>query len=543
MRGLLKAGWWMAKALNQNVVMEYELRLGQVLREFAKQAITNIKKGRCHRMVTSIDKQRLVELLREWIASQSSIIGRSVEDHRARLAAIWGEALRLGEGNIGLALKVAAEATNTSKQPFESKAHHTSVMNALPSLVFGQEEPYKGDDKPQHFFSAAGLSYEWGALVSKTIGRLLEKRQEQYGGTYDLGDIYVDDLGADFAAFLRSAPTTTPQLFFRTPNESMGDAATRLSEHGEKVEAPQLSMPAYLPPWRKGLAIGAGGVAVAAVAATRYRNSSSSTKSSSGGTWSSTSSGRGSSSGGTTGGGGSGGTSSSTSSDKSSWREPADVGNRQSSGGGTGAGSSSGGTTGGGGSGGTGRGSGGEGSGGTASGGGTGGGSTAGGGATSGSTSSGTASAGNEEDEEFEATYVSPSGESQTYVGTTEGEGSHTVDSQTNDDTDDDTEFWPSELDRPRTLSLGQLVDLIARKIGNAAQPREDAGSAGGAVQHRPGYGLYDPTETGPTEIGSSLGVAPRRPGGYTDPSDEPARRGGPPSGSDPGHVSVPPPR
>jgi hypothetical protein len=90
------------------------------------------------------------------------------------------------------------------------------------------------EDKVQHFFRLALISYTWGPGAAKNIGRLYERLDQVKAlfkdtGGYDVGDVHADDLGADFGFNARLAPTSSIRFFVRHPNETLGGAIVRLS--------------------------------------------------------------------------------------------------------------------------------------------------------------------------------------------------------------------------------------------------------------------------------------------------------------------------
>ena len=99
--------------------------------------------------------------------STMMITGQPPAAHQARLDHIWQRALQLAGGDVGKALFIAAAASGTAERWDESRKEYRATMNGIPSQAFGKYGI--GDDKPQHFFTLALISYRpraWGLRVS-----------------------------------------------------------------------------------------------------------------------------------------------------------------------------------------------------------------------------------------------------------------------------------------------------------------------------------------------------------------------------------------
>jgi hypothetical protein len=175
-----------------------------------------------------------VHVLRQWLRQRRNAIGPrdTADEHRLQVERIWLEALRLAQGRVPRALDIAFKAVKSRRQPGESSAEHQARQGGLPSAVFGPAaSTYGGVDKLQHFFGAARLAHAWGAATARWAGRAwesLDQLRKMIGRKpvgYDLGDVYADDLGAEFGRAVRRSPTTSIRFFTRPHRAAPGAAA------------------------------------------------------------------------------------------------------------------------------------------------------------------------------------------------------------------------------------------------------------------------------------------------------------------------------
>ena len=145
--------------------------------------------------MTNSSHQVEAEAFREYLRlPQNKITPQDpVSRHHEAIKMIWEYGLNLAHGNPLLALELCKDAVKGDPQPGEVNKQQKDLfpdkyelyvhrLDGIPSLAFGTTELYKGDDKVQHFFSAAyqtylvsvhsttGLGELWGHIA----GRLVE---------------------------------------------------------------------------------------------------------------------------------------------------------------------------------------------------------------------------------------------------------------------------------------------------------------------------------------------------------------------------------
>lgn len=179
-----------------------------------------------------------VEQLREWLRNPELAIGggASVALHRQQLDDIWQEALRIAEGDIAEALRIATIATDTdashasgeSRDKRDGRAYHLFLdrQDGIPSRAFGAHGIFEGEDKVKHFFRCAELAYlthfESGVrFAGKAYEAWNWMRSLPKGDGYDDGDVWADNLGAAFGMMLVDDPYASIYRFLQSPNQDV----------------------------------------------------------------------------------------------------------------------------------------------------------------------------------------------------------------------------------------------------------------------------------------------------------------------------------
>ncbi len=177
-----------------------------------------------------------VELLRNYLRNRANWVTQkdSISRHQEKMEAIWQQALKISNGDVGEALSLCAEAVKSGPQRGElsRKDYDEQVaarpkdsatlkqqweryhdrLNGIPTRAFG--EPAAGpdditdEDKPQHFFTMAKLAFKYGRDTSQLAGYVREFIDElklYFGrdtGGWDSRDLVANKRGAEFGAAL-----------------------------------------------------------------------------------------------------------------------------------------------------------------------------------------------------------------------------------------------------------------------------------------------------------------------------------------------------
>lgn len=107
----------------------------------------------------------------------------------------------------------------------ERDADFKLLDKTLPRNLYADQPQKPDNDKLQHFFASAWLTYIFNdAELADIIGLKVEKYEDLIvkGDAYDERDIRTNRLGQQFAVLLRDNPNTLPSQLFRKWNEEYG---------------------------------------------------------------------------------------------------------------------------------------------------------------------------------------------------------------------------------------------------------------------------------------------------------------------------------
>ncbi|MGZ5243604.1 MAG: hypothetical protein ACXWEY_02330 [Bacteroidia bacterium] len=169
---------------------------------------------------------------RDWIRDSLPPASNSLTD-LDRLDLIYLHILEAKNHKKGAALMACTGATLRHRYfPFlfgikftllhENDKDFIDLDKKLPRHVFADQQKKPDNDKLQHFFASAWLTYIFNdAELADIIGLKVEKYEDLVvkGDAYDERDIRTNRLGQHFAVLLRENPNTLPGEIFRKWNE------------------------------------------------------------------------------------------------------------------------------------------------------------------------------------------------------------------------------------------------------------------------------------------------------------------------------------
>jgi hypothetical protein len=174
--------------------------------------------------------------LKQFIRSKRFSYIKKQNGELASIDTIFSRAKYLTNDNPALALLLSTLATNDHcilyfrfpifdfRLPFpltlETKEEFQQRFNNLPRYFLSQNEDHR--DKLQHFFASAFLSYIFESEeVVNRFGIFVEKGENAFveDGTYDVEDLKMNRLGAEFGTELNNNSQLAPSLYFPKPKK------------------------------------------------------------------------------------------------------------------------------------------------------------------------------------------------------------------------------------------------------------------------------------------------------------------------------------